>query len=300
MVAFASLAGCGATPPTTNAAPPPPAATTPLLLAPLHVGGEPPAAPASVGPPGTVVEARYRVCLDDGGRVRTVAPAPGLPAVDELAMAALRSWSWFVVTREANVCFVAPVTLAVPGQSRLLRQATASVRAQVAAAPPSRPPAWLAAARAGRVVDASYKVCVGEDGLVQTVRAIAGVPGADDALTAGLRATRWELVVPTLAQAPYCFAAPLRLDFTHTGGAVEAAPATPYPATAGRATQPGVSVIVHVRSAELPPSPPRARLCVNADGSVATAEPPLAALRAARYVLDGPAGVGFCDDVAAR
>jgi hypothetical protein len=295
MVAFASLAGCGATPPTPSAATTP-APATPLLIAPLHLGGEPPPAPASVGPPGTIVEARYRVCLDDGGRVRAVTPAPGLAAVDSAAMAALRGWSWFVVTREASVCFIAPVVLAVPGPSRLLRQATSGVRAHVAFAPPPHPPAWLAAARAGQLVDASYKVCVGDNGLVQTVRAIAGVPGADDALTAALRATRWELVVPTLAQAPYCFAAPLRFDFTHAARSDEAAPATPFPANAGRATQAGVSVVVHVRSAELPPSPPRARVCVNADGSVATIEPPASALSAARYVLDGPPGVGFCAD----
>ena len=106
--------------------------------------------------------------------------------------------------------------------------------------------------------------------------------------------------MPTLAQAPYCFAAPLHLDFTRAGNTNDAAPATPYPANAGRATRPGVSVIVHVRSAELPPSPARARLCVNADGSVATVEPPISALRTTRYVIDGPAGVGFCDDVVTR
>ncbi|HEY2744304.1 MAG TPA: hypothetical protein VGL86_06765 [Polyangia bacterium] len=289
IVAFASLAGCGAKPPVTNAATTPPA--TPVLIAPLHLGGDPPPAPTSVGPPGTVVQARYRVCLDDAGRVRAVTPAPGLSAVDAAAMAALRGWSWFVVTRQASVCFVAPMELAVPRASRLLHQATSAVRAHAASPIAPRPPTWLTRA------DASYKVCVGDDGLVQTVRAIAGVPGGDDALMAALRATGWDLVVPTLARAPYCFAAPLRLDLSRAAHGDEARPATPFPPDAGRATQAGVSVVVHVRAAALPPSPPRARVCVNADGSVATVEPPAAALGAARYVLDGPAGVGFCDDV---
>jgi hypothetical protein len=270
------------------------------VVAPLHIAGEPPPAPASLGPPGTVVEARYRVCLDGDGRVRSVAPAPGLPAVDAAAMAALRGWSWFVVTREASVCFVAPVELAVPGQSRLLRQASPGVRAQLAAAPPRRPPPWLAAQRAGQVVDASYKVCVGDDGLVQTVRAIAGVPGADDALAAGLRATRWELVVGTLAEAPYCFAAPLRFDFTGAPRTNELGPATPWPANAGRTAPPGVSVVIHVRAATVPAAPVRARVCVGPDGNVATVEPPVAALREARYTLEGPPGVGFCDDLVTR
>ncbi len=271
------------------------AGAKPTLIAPLHLGGEPPPAPASVGPPGTVVEARYRVCLDDGGRVRAVTPAPGLAAVDEAAMAALRGWSWFVVTREASVCFIAPLQLAVPSASRLLHQATADVRAHAASVKAPKPPAWLV--RAGQTVSASYKVCVGDDGLVQTVRAIAGVPGADDPLMAALRATQWDLVVPTLARAPYCFAATTRLQFTSAAIGDESAPATPFPPDAGRATQPGVSVVVHVRSAELPPSPPRARVCVNADGSVATVDPPGSALRTARWVLDGPPGVGFCADL---
>lgn len=310
-VAFAAAAlaaaaiavdGCGTTAPATASAPPPATTSaTTLAVAPLHLGGDPPAAPASLGPPGTVVEARYRVCLDDDGRVRSVTPTPGLAAVDEAAIAALHGWSWFVVTRAPSVCFVTPVELAVPGASRLLRQATAGVRAQVASAPVPRPPSWLASARAGQLVEASYKVCVGDDGLVQTVRAIAGVPGADDALTAGLRATRWDLVVPTLAQSPYCFRAPVRLDFSRPGvRRDETAPATPYPPNVGRATQPGLSVVVHVRGATLPPSPPRARVCVAADGRIATVAPPSPALQAARYTLDGPPGVGFCDDVSPR
>lgn len=298
VVACGAAVGCGAAAtPKPASAPAMPAATT-LLVAPLHLGGEPPAAPASLGPPGTVVEARYRVCLGDDGRVRSVTPAPGLAAVDDAAMAALRGWSWFVVTSAPEVCFLAPMALAVPGASKLLRQATSGVHAHVAFAPPPRPPAWLAAARAGQLVESTYKVCVGDDGLVQSVRAIAGVPGADDALSAGLRASRWDLVVGTLAQAPYCFAAPLRLDFTRAAAPNDEAgraPPTPYPPSAGRATQPGVSTIVHLRGSTLPPSPPRARICVNGDGSVATVNPPAGALAGARYTLDGPPGVGFCD-----
>ena len=90
----------------------------------------------------------------------------------------------------------------------------------------------------------------------------------------------------------------MRLDLTHAAAANDdtgRAPPTPYPPNAGRASQPGVSVIVHLRGSTLPPSPPRARICVNGDGSVATVEPPAAALAGARYTLDGPPGVGFCD-----
>jgi len=297
--------GCGATAttkPLTTAPTPTPTPQT-LAVTPLHLGGDPPPAPASVGPPGTVVEARYRVCLGDDGRVRAVTPAPGLAAVDDAAGAALRGWSWFVVTSAPDVCFVVPMQLAVPNASRLLRQATNGVHAHATFTAPPNTPAWLATARAGQLVASSYKVCVGDDGLVQTVRAIAGVPGADDALVAGLRASRWDVVVGTLAQAPYCFAAPVHLDFTRVSAAngdsaVE--PPTPFPASAGRAAQPGVSTIVRLRSSTLPASPPRARVCVNGDGSVATVDPPVSALAGVRYTLAGPPGVGFCADAATR
>jgi hypothetical protein len=319
-------AACATAPPPKNPSPSPPIAER-ASVSPLRLSGDGPSAPPNLGPPGTVVEATYRVCLDDHGRVNFVAPAPGLAAVDELAMTALRRWSWFIVTSDERVCFMTPVRLSVPSASRMLRQASSGVHAQLAFGPPPRTPPWVASRYAGKIIAASYKVCIGDDGMIQTVRPIAGVRGADDALIATLRASRWDLVVGPLAQAPYCFAAPMRLDFTNATPGDLPSPMTPHPSMVPT-IEPGVSVVIRIRaelkrhdvyvtsdSPEIDRSVQssgghlfaRYLRCVNSDGTVASVDPILplpgddrpfvAPLRAKSEQFDGPAGVGYCHDV---
>ena len=314
------VAGCA--PPAAPTAHPQQQQQQQQMTAPLHLLGEAPAAPASVGPPGTLVDAIYHVCLDEGGRVDRVEPAPGLAAVDEAVTAALHKWSWFVVTSEARPCFDAPVRLAVPARSHILRQASAGVVAQLTRGPAPQPPAWVSSAHAGQIVDASYKVCVGDDGLVQSVRPMMGVVGAANALASALRASSWDIVVGPLAQAPYCFAAPVRLDFTRARRDLGRSPALPFTKGAMHDPERGVSVIVRARAGAHPPPhlPPLVaaqlvaggvreldlayRLCVAADGTVARVDAIHPApgddrsvvdtLRSWTFALEGPPGVGYC------
>jgi hypothetical protein len=220
------------------AEPPPP----PANASALHLGGELPATMASVGAPGSVVAAGYDVCLDGAGRVARVRPAPGLAAVDEAIAAALRRWSWFVVASAAPPCWRQTVLIGVPAESRIVRQAGADVRAHALTHPTATPPRALAALYAGKIVDGRYKVCVGDDGRVQSVRPVPGIAGGDDWGSAVLRATAWEVLVGTLAVAPYCFGATAHLDLSATAPARTGPPPLPPPATPPK--EPGVSIVV--------------------------------------------------------
>jgi hypothetical protein len=238
-IAIFIAAGCAAPPPPVKSSAPA-AAAAPTGATALHLGGEAPAAPAGVGAPGTIVEAAYDVCLDDHGRVARVEPAPGLAAADVAVAAALRRWSWFVASNDARPCWRERVLLGVPAVSRIVRQAGAVVVAHAAARPAAAPPRSLSALYAGRAVDGVYKVCAGDDGRVSSVRSVVSAAGADPYLMATLRATTWEIVVGPLAQPPYCFAAPMHLDFAsapRTGVIVLPPPGT-------HATEPGLSIVV--------------------------------------------------------
>ena len=306
--ALALLAGCATTssPPPPASAPPPP--SLPVHVEPVRLSGELPPAPASAGPPGTIVEGRYEVCLDNGGRVASVKPLHGIAGADAAVETALHSWSWFVVFHEtAPACFATTVRLAVPGQSRILRQAGAAVTANVVHNVMAPPPAWLTTAYAGQLIDGVYKVCVGDNGVVHSVRPVTGVPGADDVFIAGLHASSWDVLVGPLAQAPFCFAAPVRLDERHAAPSTDVPPPLPYPPEIARPER-GVSIVLLVHKLAGDP-PPRAltgayRRCIMHDGTVATVEPlpgatadreTIDALRGGRYELRGPAGVGVCE-----
>lgn len=230
-----ALAAC------TPAATPPPATppTAPVADATaLQLAGELPATPAGVGAPGSVVESLYDVCLDDAGRVARVTPAPGLPAADEAVVKGLARWSWLVVAHAPRPCWRQRVLFGVPAEGRLVRQAGADTRGHSLARPTTAPPAALLALYAGRTVDGVYKVCVGDDGRAQSVRPVTSLAGGDDWAGAILRASRWEVVVGPLAQAPYCFAATLRLDASATP------PQRGAPPLPARPREPGVSIVV--------------------------------------------------------
>jgi len=236
-LAVALAAGC-ATSPTT----PPPAAPSPTTTSAtaLHLLGELPSL-ADAGAPGSIVEARYDVCLDDGGRVARVTPAPGLAAADGAIVKALARWSWFVVARAPRPCFRQSVLVGVPAVGRIVRQAGAELRAHALARPVTTAPATLTALHAGKIVDGVYKVCVGDDGRVGSVRPVAGIAGGDNWSSASLRATAWEVVVGPLTQAPYCFAATVHVDAS-TVVARDGAPKLPPPEA--RPKEPGVSIVV--------------------------------------------------------
>lgn len=293
-----------------------------IAVAPLQLSGDPPVAPASLGAPGTVVEASYHVCLDATGAVVSAQPAPGNAAVDDAALAALRRWSWFVVSETARPCFDVPVHLAVPARSRILRQAGGAVVARAVDGPAPRLPPWLIAAHAGRVLDGAYKVCVGDDGVVQSARPLLPIAGAGDAIGAALRASRWDVVVGPLATAPYCFAASLRIDLRGSPRGAVVAPNSPFPPESVRAVEPGRSVVLQIHRVDggdphLSDAVRIAygrrgggelvtlhRLCFDATGAVVALEalsPPPddaprfeAALRSWRFFVSGPPGVGFC------
>jgi hypothetical protein len=317
-LALVVATGCATTTRPAPAPPPPPR----LSAAPLHLSGELPAAPPGVGAPGSVVEAVYEVCLDDAGHVASVKPAPGLAAADEAVTEALEQWSWFVVARGARTCWRQRVPLAVPVAGRVLRQASSGVVGHALGGAAPRPAAWLASLYAGKVVDAVYKVCVGDDAVVTSVRSIVPVVGADDAIAATLRASPWEVVVGTLAQAPYCFAAPVHFDLRESQSGAALPPDLPYPLEAVHVGR-GVSAVVHLTplvhpSPHLPDAVKIAmaergggevaftyRQCVAADGHVASVEllqPAVghefdamaAVLREWRFSVAGPPGVGAC------
>lgn len=237
-IALVVAAGCASPPPP----PAKPSATTPAPTgaSALHLAGEAPPPPAGIGAPGTIVEAAYDVCLDENGRVARVEPAPGLAAADVAIAAALRRWSWFVASNDSRPCWRERVLIGVPTASHIVRQASAEVVAHAAARPAAAPPPWLAALYAGKTVDGVYKVCAGDDGRVSSVRSVLSAAGADPYLMATLRATAWEIIVGTLAEAPYCFAAPMHLDFTAAprhGVAILPPPGT-HP------KEPGLSIVV--------------------------------------------------------
>lgn len=232
-----ALAACAPS----TAPPPRSAPAAPAEATALHLSGELPATPSGIGAPGSIVESLYDVCLDDGGRVARVTPAPGLAAADEAIVKALGRWSWFVVARAPRPCWRQRVLLGVPAASRLVRQAAVDVRGHALARATATPPAALSALYAGRVVDGAYKVCLGDDERVQSVRPMSGIAGGDDWATATLRATAWEVVAGPLARAPYCFAASVRLDLSATP-ARGAAPSLPPPSA--RPREPGVSIVV--------------------------------------------------------
>jgi hypothetical protein len=232
---LAVAAGCPPTPipkATTTAA-----AANDTVAIPLTV--ELPPTSTGVGTPGSVVESLWDVCLDDGGRVARVAPASG-DAADSAIATALRRWSWFVVAAAPRPCWRQRVLLGVPATSRIVRQAGGDVRAHALARPATPPSRALMTLYAGQTVDGQYKVCVGDEGQVQSVRPVRGIAGGDDWASAIVRATAWEIVVGTLAAAPYCFAASVRLEST-----VAPAKGTPSPPPpSARPKQPGVSIVL--------------------------------------------------------
>ncbi|MDB4969083.1 MAG: hypothetical protein JWN44_4772 [Myxococcales bacterium] len=317
----ALMAGCAAsTVPPTLPSPPPRVPHG----EPLRLSGELPPAPASAGPPGTLVEGRYEVCLDNGGRVSSVKPLESIAGADEAVISALHGWSWFVVHEEqAPSCFPTTVHLAVPSPSLISRQAGSGVFATIVHNVMAAPPQWLASAYAGKIVDGMYKVCIGETGLVQSVRPIAGVPGADDVFIAGLRASTWDLRVGPLAVAPFCFGAPVRLDQRNLPASVAVPPPLPDPPELARPEH-GVSIVMllHRVAGSFPHLPDELKLrlrdagtvyasyrqCIAADGSVISVEPlhgiegadrdAVAVLQKWRYEVRGPAGLGVCNPVA--
>jgi hypothetical protein len=275
-----------------------------------------PLAPAGAGLPGSVVDATYSVCLGDDGRVAAVAAKPGLPAADAAVMAALRKWSWFGAGH--NRCFDQRVLLGVPSPGHLVRQASAGVVGKATAGPEPRLPKWLPALYAGKTVEAAYKVCVDDDAKVQSVRPMQSLPGADEAVIAALAASTWEVVVGSLAHAPYCFASRARFDYRTPPNLDILPPLAPYPPTAAVTTEPGVSVTPTVTSPQrtephlsdaLKLSLARRaihelvviyNMCVGPDGNVAELRPIkpvpgdepafLEALRAWRWQVLGPVG----------
>lgn len=230
----AAVAGC--------APPPPPIAkpvAAPAVVAnasALHLAGEVPPTPDGLGAPGSIVESLYDVCLDGDGRVDSVTPAPGLATVDETLASALRRWSWYVVAHGPRPCFRQSVLLGVPAAGTIVRQAAAEVSARALGHPATLPPGALGALYAGTIVNGVYKVCAGDDGRVASVRPVRGIAAGDDWAAASLRATRWEIVVGTLARAPYCFAAPVRLDFTTVARGPGTLLSLPPPKAAGVST----------------------------------------------------------------
>ncbi len=233
-----ALVACAPAPPATT---PPTRPAAPADATALHLSGDLPPTPAGLGAPGSVVESLYDVCLDDAGRVARVTPAPGLVAVDEAIVKALARWSWFVVARAPRPCWRQRVLLGVPAPSRIVRQAGADIRAQSLSRPTTAPSRALLALYAGRTADGVYKVCVGDDARVQSVRPISSLAGGDDWAGAILRASAWEVLAGPLAQAPYCFAATVHLDASPIA-AERGAPSLPPPSA--RPRQPGVSIVV--------------------------------------------------------
>jgi hypothetical protein len=284
-------------------------------------GGDLPAAPDSIGPPGTLVDGTYKVCLDGTRKVARVTPAHGIAGADEAVATSLHTWSWFVTAQDGNVqqpCFEVAVRLAVPGKSIITRQASHGVQAELRQGPPPSPSAWVAREYAGQVLKTTYKVCVGEDGIVQTVHPIVGVPGADEMLGASLRGSSWSLVVPTTATAPYCFAAPLNLDFSDLGPA-RSSPELASPREPIRKVDHGVSIVIGMQPVNTPklrfPSETMRtlhaqkfvalyRTCVGADGHVTSVEAltpvpgddsqAVATLRSWRYAMSGPVTDPIC------
>lgn len=230
------VAAAGCPPPIPRVSAPPAEATPQIIAIPLTT--EVPPTSAGIGAPGTIVESLYDVCLDETGRVVRVSPPAG-GAADDAVVAALRRWSWFVVAGAARPCWRQRVLLGVPAASRILRQAGGDVRARALTRPTTPPSRALMTLHAGEIVEGQYKVCVGDEGQVQSVRAVRGIAGGDDWGSATVRATAWEVVVGTLAQAPYCFAANVHLE-----SKVPRAEAPPLPAPSARPKEPGVSIVV--------------------------------------------------------
>jgi hypothetical protein len=304
-------AGCAAPKP---AAPSMPAAAPPappVEAAPVRLFGELPPAPAGIAPRGSILEGSYRVCLDQAGRVHEVKPAPGIAGADDVIVPALRGWSWFVVTERAGPpCFAATVLLPVPDRSQITRAAGPGIFAPLHNPTHAHLPVWLRALYGGRMLEGMYKVCIGGDGLVERVRPLVSVPGADDVLMAGLRASTWDVRVGTLAQPPFCFGDPVRIDLRDmpASDATARPPSTPYPPAVAARVEPGVSMVLHVTALDhaAPHVGARAsyRYCFGADGAVATVEPivpvpgndreVLAALKRWQFDVQGPPGVGAC------
>ena len=265
------------------------------------------------------------VCLDRRRARRSVTPAPGLAAVDEAAVAALRGWSWFVVSNDARPCF--DVTRR---SRRARRRATSSVRRRAASSRTlTHGPAAAAAAvadRDERRQDRRRRL----QGLRRRRRRRADRCGrwrrssaATTRSTAALRASTWDVIVRTAgAGALLLRRADAHRSHAHgraagrrrAGGAVSdrhracgrarhvdrhaaqadrraAAPVGPLKIALARAAVHDLVVIY--------------RLCAGPDGAVARLEPIkpvpgddarfLEVLRAWRFALSGPPGVGFCE-----
>jgi hypothetical protein len=300
----------------------PPSPPAPVATA-LHLAGsELPPAPDSAGPPGTLVDGTYEVCLDANRRVGRVTTVQRIPGADDAVIAALRTWSWLVVIRGDRLdplCFDVAVRLAVPGKSQIVHQAGHGVQAQLLHGPEPRPSPFVSMRYAGQAVHGTYKVCVGEEGLVQTVHPIVSVPEIDDILAAMLRGSSWTIIAPTLTRAPYCFAAPLNLDFTGLAPPQRGAPPevlslkeTPHGAEPGVSTVVGLKPIAHAlphlsdatkvamrgRSFEA-----IYRICTGPDGSVSVDpiqpaprddEAIVSTLRSWRYAVTGPLSGPIC------
>lgn len=323
--AASGAAASGAAVGHTEAGPPP------LSMSNRIAGALPPAPPALMAAHGgEILDGSYQVCFGADGRVADVTPVQAIAGADAELRAALRTWRWFVVAPAdaKRVCQTVPVALPVPQKSTITRRAGhpgVEAHGGDGAAPRLTP--LYRALHAGETVDATYKVCVDPDtALVTRVDPIVGVPGADAGLVDAVRTWKFDLVASPEARGPLCFGVPLHLAV----GGPRRAPTAPlpplpppaaWPASALPAGAPGVSVVVRERrlSGDEPHLSPETRsqlaragghvalayrICVRPDGGVGLVEPVfglpsddaaiVAALKSARYRLDGPPGVGLC------
>lgn len=289
----------------------------------------PPPAALQAAHAGEILDGRYKVCFAADGRVASVTPEQSIPGGDDAIEAALKAWRWFVVAPAgaAPVCQSTPIAWPMPQKSTIVRKADhpgVEAHGGDGAAPRLSP--LYRALHAGEAVAATYKVCVDPDsGFVARVQPIVAAPGADAGLMDAVRTWKFDIVAGPSAKGPLCFGVPLRLDVGGPRHApTEPLPPLPPPAAWPASALPVASASVIVRETRLSGDEPHLstdtrgklartggghitlayRVCVRPDGAVGLVEPVfglpsddegvMAALRTARYKLDGPAGVGLC------
>jgi hypothetical protein len=180
---------------------------------------------------GNVVEAAYKVCVDDNAAVQSVRPLQSLPGADEALIAALQASSWEVVVgplAHAPYCFasharfdfkappnvdVLPPVSPYPAVAALVKEAGVSVSPGLSNVQPKDPPLSDVlrrelTRRGIRELVVIYNLCVGPDGRIGELRPIKPVPVNDPMLLESLRAWHFDV---TGATAGAC--SPVRIRF---------------------------------------------------------------------------------------
>jgi len=166
---------------------------------------------------GSVVEAAYKVCVDDNAAVQSVRPLQSLPGADEALIAALHASSWEVVVgplAHAPYCFasrarfdfkappnadVLPPMVPYPASAALAREPGVSVVPTLTSAQrhdPRLPDALkIQLVRDGvHELVVIYNMCVGANGNVAELRPIKPLPGNDPSFLEALRSWHFDVI----------------------------------------------------------------------------------------------------------